>query len=270
MKGSSTASDGLAVPILLPLMSVLLLAPAALAGSPSGPPVGQATEGVVEARLAGAWLPGGVPRFRAAEVDSWTGGVDLRWQPHARVGLDLRAGLRADRSPLGNASSGPDEVVLATRLHPLPEDWLPVDLELAWAAHLPWSFDAGEVGTDETEVHLLADLGRDLGPVRLDLALGLAILGNPLRFADQDDVPLVWGMARWAPAGLPLQAHLRVGGEWHTPRNPDRMEAVAGLETACPWRIGAEGGPGLGPASPDLALRAWVGWAAGCRRGAGD
>lgn len=253
-----------------PILVGLLGAPAARAGSPASPPVGAPPQALVEARLAGGWSPGTVPPFQAAEVDAATGLLDLRWQPDRRVGLGVRAGLLHHSGGLAEPAWGPDETTLSVRLEPLPVGLLPVDLQLAWSAAVPWSFDAGQVGTDETATHLYLGLARRLGPLHLSALGGLAILGNPLRFADQDDVPLAGLAARWVPAGPPLVVEARVGGQLSTPRNPARTEALASLETGCPWRLGVEGGPGLSLASADWSVRGWVGWAVACRDPAGD
>lgn len=245
----------------------LILAPVgSAAASPDFPPVGPRDDAPVVGRLGVAWLPGGTPLFRAAERDRLETGLAVAWRVHQRVGLDLRVDGGADWTALGRSHVGPGALSLATRLLVLTQDAAPLDLELAWQATLPWSFDAGASGTDELDSTLLGALGRDVGDLRLDGILGLGIVGDPLRPASQDDLPLAWASARWRTPVGDLQA--RVGGAVATARNPARLQALAGFERRGPLLLGAQAGVGLTPASPDWSLRLWTGWQVGGRRDA--
>ena len=107
-----------------------------------------------------------------------------------------------------------------------------------------------------------------VGPVTLGLDAGLGIRGNPLRFANQDDVPFGWFYGH-VPVG-PVRLGARLGGDAPTARNPGRGSAAVGGELGEHLRIGAEAQAGLTPAAADWGARVWVGGAPACRRPARD
>jgi len=215
-----------------------------------------------------AWAPDGTPSFHAASRDRLALDLGLTWSPAPVLAMDLGWGLARERSAVGPALLGPQALRLGTRLLALRQPRAPLDASLGWQASLPWSADQGALGTDETDVSLAGSVGRAFGTVRADLGLGLAIRGNPLRLAGQDDIPLLWG--RGEVQRGPVALHARAGGELGTARNPARLQALAGIATACPWRLEAEGGAGLSPAAPSFLLQVTVGWSWACRVPAGD
>lgn len=252
----------------LPVSILGVLPGLCVAAAPEGVHQPGPAQAVLEARAAFSFAPGGVPAFRAAERDRLDGAAHLAWTPDPAVTAWLEGGVGREQTGVGTAFTGPSPLRLGTRVRPLHGLDLPVDLGLAWWAGLPVSFDRGALDADEADLSFLGELGRAFGPFRVDGALGLAILGNPLRFANQDDQPLAWLHAAWEPGPVALSG--RVGGAVHTPRNPDRLEAVLGVEAACPLRLGAELGAGLSPAAPDLLARAWAGFAWACLEGERD
>ena len=102
----------------------------------------------------------------------------------------------------------------------------------------------------------------EFGILEAGLIGGLAILGNPLQFANQDDVPLTW-LDLSIPVGG-VRVDTRVGGGWGTSRNPARMDASLGVEGGCPWLMGARALAGLTPAAADWGGQLWVGWGLSC------
>jgi hypothetical protein len=91
----------------------------------------------------------------------------------------------------------------------------------------------------------------------------MAILGNPLRFANQDDAPLLWLTAA-LPASARLALSGRIGGAMATPRNPSRLSSTLSATWGCPWQVGVTGEIGLSPAAADLGATLWLGHSWGC------
>ncbi|MCK6504344.1 hypothetical protein L6R53_13240 [Myxococcota bacterium] len=236
---------------------------------------GPAEEGVA-LRGGGGLQDGSVPAFRAASRDRLAGWAQVAWTPDPLLTAWIHGGVARDRAPTGTVWTGPTALTLGSRLRPLAGaragaaagEPAAVDLALSWWAGVPLAADRGAVDSDETDISFAVEAGRALGALRLDGSLGLAILGNPLRLANQDDQPLAGLLLTWAgaPAGpRPWELHARAGGSLRTPRNPARTEAALGLELRCPLQAGLEAAAGLSPAAPDLGLDAWVGWGTACR-----
>lgn len=221
-----------------------------------------------------------VPPFRAAAVDEvWLGGAAW-WSPAPGATLRATWGWVRHAWQDGTVVSSPGDVRLAVVARPplptrpgLPEVWAGAEVKL------PNAGDEAGAGTDETDVTVLASLRWTTAPVTVVAGAGLAVLGDPLQYANQDDA-LVWGgsaTARW-PGWPFLAARMEGSGRARSPRNP----AVAGLEgglegrlgRSC-WTVGLMAGPGLTPAAADLSGRAWVAWsrpalAEGCLSASGD
>jgi hypothetical protein len=217
---------------------------------------------VAETRLGMAYASGLVPPFRAADRNRWASEVAGRWSPSEAVRVSARWSWLQDSTSNGDITRGPGDLVLQTTAFPVRGG--PVEVGLSWAVKLPNAQDEGELGTDETDATITGVLAGSQGSLDWSTTAGLAILGNPLRFANQDDVPLAWAAAG-LPVG-PVRLGARAGGELATARNPARMEAALGAETVCPTLSGLEASAGLTPAAADWSVRAWVGWGAGCER----
>ncbi|MFT5680156.1 MAG: hypothetical protein ACI8RZ_001061 [Myxococcota bacterium] len=129
-------------------------------------------------------------------------------------------------------------------------------------ASLPWSADHGIVLTDELDVWLLSGMSTAAGPGRVGLTGGLAILGNPLRFANQDDAPLLWLTGAVPVEGTSLSG--RIGGALGTARNPARLTAALSAERGHPWRVGLTTEIGLTRAAANLGGGVWIGHRWGC------
>lgn len=220
---------------------------------------------------AGAWLagagavyqPGFVPPFRAGERNRLAYGVGGRWMPDRRVQVAVGFDGLWDRSAGGDAS-GPGDVRLGTSL--LVIDRAPVRAWLGWAAKLPDAGDEDELGSDETDVTFGTGAELHSGPWRLLAGVGLGVWGNPLRFANQDDVP-----------------ELRLGGSWHlarfdlgvsvnadigTARNPARVVAGGWVRHVVRLKgpfvfVELGGGAGLTPAAPDAIAALSFGFGGG-------
>jgi hypothetical protein len=215
---------------------------------------------VVSARVLGAVELGVVPPFRAAPRRRSSVGVDFRWRVSERVRLDGAWSWVRDDLPAGHAVHGAGDAELGVwaGLFKTPS----AALGVGWAVKLPNAADEGELGTDETDVSVFSTLSTSLAGVELSALGGVAILGDPNRFANQDDAALI-GLEAARIVG-PVHFRSTVGGTLGTTRNPARLSGAAGLWGGCPHRLGTEVQVGLTPAAPDWGLRTWVGFGAGC------
>lgn len=207
--------------------------------------------------LVGAFAPGTIPPFRAATRDRLALGVDA----DAWVGRHVRLGLAwdwlVDLPPAGDPVSGPGDVRLATTLCVWRTPLLSTGL--GWAVKLPDAANEGELGTDETDVDFGAWLGVHAGPWSAAGSIGLAVLGNPLRFAAQDDVPHARLEGAWSQA--PWRATLFGDVHLATDHNPLRAEAGGAVRFGRTVFGEVEGAAGLSPAAPDGRVTVRLGYA---------
>lgn len=227
---------------------------------------------VPEAELEGTSLLsfefGRVPVFRVAETDRLAAGLGIQWTPHPSTSIWGSTCFARTRSPGGSTRAGMEGVELGSRLRPLGERPSPIEPGLSWWTRLPLGQRIDGVASPAADLSLAFELGHALGPVRLELAAGLQILGNPLLDAEQDD-RLLW-RATGSVATGPLDAYASAQGTLASPRNPAQAELAVGIQRSCPGRIGLEVATGLSPTGPDVALRAWGGFARACRTRVGD
>ena len=132
-----------------------------------------------------------------------------------------------------------------------------VEVWLDQEVKLPNASDERQLGTDETDWQGRCWGGWN-GPLRVDAAAGLAILGDPNHFAAQDDAALI-DLRVASPVG-PLQLYLWGGGRLPSPRNPADLGVRVGVGgERGRLTAGSELALGLTPAAPDVGVRAWVG-----------
>jgi hypothetical protein len=150
------------------------------------------------------------------------------------------------------------------------EAWRP-DLLLDWVAKLPNSPDDGGLGTDETDVVVGLYAQWSISSWRAGVGGGLAIFGDPLQFANQDDAGFWALQVSRENARSKLSATL----DWRvaSARNPSRAQVLAGGQLrGLPgglW-MGVEGALGLNPAAPDWQAGLLFGVEAPCRVERGD
>lgn len=218
--------------------------------------------GAWEAALGGGYAPGFVPPFRAAERTRTSFGVGGRWMPDRRVQLSLAFDGLWDRTPAGS-EVGPGDVRLGAAA------WLvdpgPIRLWLGWSAKLPDASDEGELGTDETDITFGTAVEAHHDDFRILGGVGLQILGNPLRFANQDDVPALRLAGSWTPGRLATGVALNA--DLGTSRNPARITAGAWARGGVPIGvlhgfIELGGGAGLSAAAPDGFVTLGIGFGA--------
>lgn len=208
-----------------------------------------------EASLRGGYAGGLVPPFRVADRDRIAVGLDADVQL-GRVGLAISGEWLRDTTAAGEPQSGFGDLRLGSTVEVFRAG--PVAFGLGWEAKLPNAADEGELGTDETDILFGPNVAGHFGPVRVVAAGGLAVLGNPLRFANQDDVPM---LRLAADAGFG-DLHASILGRWdvQTNRNPHRAELELALRYGPSWFVEAAGSAGLVPASADLGGRVAFGW----------
>jgi hypothetical protein len=200
-------------------------------------------------------LRGWVPPFRASPRDRMAAGGRAWVRPADPVQLDLRWAWLADSLPSSQTTSGPGDLSLGVTVQ---RAFGALELGGGWRVKLPNAQDEGELGSDETDVQILATAGRRWSSVSVRASAGLDIRGDPIRFANQDDIPQVWLSTVGHRGHLNLSG--RVGGDLATSRSPARLEAVSGLVWADGWLVGLEGTAGLTPAAADWGAKVSVGW----------
>ena len=209
-------------------------------------------------QAGGSWMPGQTPPFQDTARDRAQGEAGLLWVPDDEVRLGLSVdGWRADRYADGSRIAGPGDITMITDV----VLWRgPVDLGAGFAIKQPNADDERALGTDETDISLVARAGADVG-VRLEAAGGVTFAGDPRRYTAHDRIP-----ALALSAALPTDwgaVRLISGGGLATAHNPARLTARLGVLTACPLRLSADVLLGLTAAAPDWGLSAAVGWCHG-------
>jgi hypothetical protein len=201
-----------------------------------------------------------VPPFRAGVRDRTAAQVDGVWRIADRVRLDASVDYLVDYYPVGRSVSGPGDVRLGV--------WAALFEHsnfvggAGWRVKLPNAADDAELGTDEVDVSMVVTGGTQFGDLRVAVATGLALWGDPIRYSSQDDA-LIIGLDLAHPVGA-LRLRSSVGGTLGTARNPARMEAELGLGYGCQWRIGSDAIAGLTAAAPRYGFSAWVGLGPAC------
>jgi len=202
-----------------------------------------------------AMRQGWVPPFRGAQRDRSMTNLGGSWRPSETVELDASWGWLSDTRMAGDPISGPGDVRLGfTTEHRFG------GLELAggWSVKLPNAQDEGELGSDETDVQLIGTIGHRWEKLAVRASAGMDIRGDPIRFANQDDVAQVW-LSTVGRVG-PLDISGNLGGDLATVRSPARLSSQAGLRWGERFHVGAFGGTGLTPAAADWNAMVQLGW----------
>jgi len=209
-----------------------------------------------------------IPAFRAGPRDRSAVGVYGHWVASDHIVMDLSWAMLRDLHPSGESVIGPGDVELGTMIRlPIAEGLRSAARDLGrrgpafglgWRAKLPNAADEGELGSDETDVTLVASAAGDLGPLRGWAGGGLAILGDPGQLAAQDDIVFLQaglGLATliegrpWVP-----QPELAAGVALPSAGNPLRSELSASLRWGRTWSVVVVGDVGLSAASPTVGF----------------
>ncbi len=214
---------------------------------------------------------GVIPPFAAEERDLGHVGLSGRWAPAPGVIITARYAVLRAVFDDGTVATGSGDLKLGTAARAwtgtrsAPEVWLWWEAKLPNASDFEGSSPRDNVyglGTDETDVTVGAGLRWDLEPVTVDAVAGLAILGDPFSFANQDDAAVAW-LSAAAPLG-PAEVLARVGGRFPSPDNEPSFEGALGAEVApMPQVPGLSAGlqvtAGITHAAPDVAVALWIG-----------
>ena len=200
-----------------------------------------------------------VPPFRAASRDRTQGFVAGQWRPTHADRLDGSWSWVHDRLPSGETVTGPGDFHLGT--HAVVWD-KPVALGLGWHVKLPNARDDTELGSDETDVVVQATASKSWQSLSVMSGAGVVILGDPVRFANQDDAALLWGGLAGSSHGIHWFS--KVGGTLQSARNPARFTIELGANHGCPVGLGGSLRTGLTSAAPSWGGRIWLGFGFGC------
>jgi hypothetical protein len=196
-----------------------------------------------------------VPPFRAGERDRYAGDAAFSAWLDRRVLLGASWSWLADRSPDAEWTAGPGDLRLGTAVHLVSFGDLGV--YAGWEVKLPNAADEGELGTDETDVAFGGQARWDHGPWTVAASVGLGVWGNPLRFAAQDDVPMLRASGAWRGEWLAVSPSLTA--DLDTSRNPARVHAGVELRAGRALYGYAAGEAGLTPADADGTVRVGIG-----------
>ena len=209
-------------------------------------------------QAGGSWMAGQVPPFWETERDRLQGEAGLVWAPGERARLGIQVdGYRLDLRADGGRQHGPGDITMTTDL------WLwrgPIDLGAGFVVKQPNADDERELGTDEADVAIMGRLGLEQ-TVRLELAAGARLAGDPHRFTSHDTVPELA-----LSAALPTRwgaARMVAGGDLATADSPARFTLRAGIARACPLRLSIDGLIGLSAAAPDWGAQVAIGYCHG-------
>lgn len=207
-------------------------------------------------RVQGGVATGYVPPFRTADRTRSDLGLDTSFSPDPRTQLHLRWSWLWERTTAGEPTAGPGDVYLGTSVHLI--NHATHKAGLGWSVKLPNARDEGELGTDETDSAFGFYYAGHFGELSVLAGAGLAILGNPLRFANQDDLLVVDAEASWQAGWLQVAgvAH----AEPRSDRNPARIYAGGRLVAGERWFTLLSTTAGLSPAAADLDILVGVGF----------
>ncbi len=199
-----------------------------------------------------------VPLFRAGERNSRSTQMAAHWAPNSEVALRISAERLWVTWPDQTSQSGWGDVRLGTSARVRKGLGLWPALWVDWVVKLPNAQDESGLGTDETDVVLSGVVLWERGAWEGGARGGLAIWGDPLQFANQDDAFLfALHLNHTSP-----RHKLSVTYDWQrvSPRNPSRAILLGGAQlrgfSGGLWAA-VEAGLGLNPAAPDwqAALR---------------
>lgn len=211
-------------------------------------------EGELDLNVGGAG--GYVPPFRAQERQRlWVGATARGWIG-SRVMLAADWAWLRDHEPALDPVFGPGDVRLGTVVRVVNLGQLAI--YGGWDVKLPNARDEGELGTDETDVSIGGGVAWADGPWTVVSAVGLGILGNPLKFANQDDIPMLRVAGAWRHGAFTCSPALVV--DLDTARNPLRAHAAAEVRWGDPFFVHALGTVGLSRADADASIELGAGW----------
>ncbi len=166
----------------------------------------------------------------------------------------------------GTTTSAVDDVVIATKLRLLNERGARPSVGLRFATRLPNASNESGLGQDTTDFYMSVLVGKTIGRVRWVGNTGLAIVGDPIVAARQEDL-LTVGMSLAAALGRGVELVTEYNGRMNlaasspVPGTENRGVARAGLRvTRGALRLDAAALFGATSADLDLGATAGLTW----------
>ena len=166
----------------------------------------------------------------------------------------------------GTTTSAVDDVVIATKLRLLNERGARPSVGLRFATRLPNASNESGLGQDTTDFYMSVLVGKTIGRVRWVGNTGLAIVGDPIVAARQEDL-LTVGMSLAAALGRGFEVVTEYNGRMNlaasspVPGTENRGVARAGLRvTRGALRLDAAALFGATSADLDLGATAGLTW----------
>lgn len=194
--------------------------------------------------------------------------IQIDGSPYRQLSITERR--PAPLSPIlkvdGTTTSAVDDVVIATKLRLLNEHGARPSLGLRFATRLPNASNESGLGQDTTDFYMSVLVGKTIGRVRWVGNAGLAIVGDPIVAARQEDL-LTVGMSLAAALGRGFEVVTEYNGRMNlaasspVPGTENRGVARAGLRvTRGALRLDAAGLFGATSTDLDLGATAGLTW----------
>ena len=200
-------------------------------------------------------ISGIVPLFSAATRDESYLELSGSWSLYESIEVRMASNLQNVSWPNGDSASGPGDIRLGTSWRLLGAETS--SLWLDWSAKMPNAQDTTRLGTDETDV-TIGTYGQWSNNYLNVVAGGeLQVLGDPLQYANQDDIFLVGAAVETALESLHFRGRLIARLE--SPRNPLDLRVGLGVKLKKGnWGYGINSTAGLSPAAGDYSLSASI------------
>ena len=194
--------------------------------------------------------------------------IQIDGSPYRQLSITERR--PAPLSPIlkvdGTTTSAVDDVVIATKLRLLNEHGARPSLGLRFATRLPTASNESGLGQDTTDFYMSVLVGKTIGRVRWVGNAGLAIVGDPIVAARQEDL-LTVGMSLAAALGRGFEVVTEYNGRMNlaasspVPGTENRGVARAGLRvTRGALRLDAAALFGATSTDLDLGATAGLTW----------
>ena len=185
--------------------------------------------------------------FSIAESDSLSTLLYGAFSASSNVRFSLSGGLQR------RSFEGVEPIGLIEDLR-INAQWLHTNQRLSWSmqSKLPNTSDSKLGATDETDWSSMISFHTPHPQHRLQIGAGLAIWGDPNRFASQDDALLFLG--QYSFILKQLQLDIAIGGHALSPQNPSQTSMILGGAFGDCRVFKTAGNVGLTPYAPRFGL----------------
>ena len=200
-------------------------------------------------------ISGVVPNFSVSPRDELKLELSGSWYTNDTVGVRITSSAQSVSWPNGETISGPGDIKLGTSWRIFERS--NSSLWLDWSTKMPNAQDTSGLGTDETDVSVGAYGRWSNDHIGLVAGGELQILGDPLQYANQDDVMLVGAAIDTGLGNFNFRG--RVIARLESPRNPLDLKVGLGVERKHGnWGYGLNSTAGLSPAAGDYSISASI------------